>query len=203
MGMIKKFIWIKVAVLLIVVAAIAGVAIALWPRGDDGGGYRKRTLEPARVKSLTEMARLCTMEIFEETGVNDTINGKGLFAIMRLKGSIGFDVDRLRIDSIGTDSLRVYLPAEKVELLESTEPGSYRVVDVWNIKYPLLPTNLTTSEENALKKRSVGRVADLAYRRGYVKRARAAAVDQLQKLYSTVPGVYVEVVDETPEGTRR
>lgn len=190
-----KKIFRRINILLVIVAlAAAGYAVyTLWPRDEAGGGYRKQTLDAARVKSLRDMARLSSLEIYEETGVRDTINGKGLFAIMRLEGSIGYDVDRLGIDSIGVDSIRVTLPKESIELRESTESGSYRVVDVWNISYPLLGASLSASEENALKARAIEKVRRLAYSRGYVDKARATAISTLEQMYSALPGVYVEV----------
>lgn len=193
---------LKYTALALLAIAIAIVAVTLSRALSDRTPVETRhiTMTPARVKQISDMLELCTLDIYEETGINDTINGKGLFAIQRLRGSVSFDLTSLRVDSVGVDSIRVYLPAEKVELLESTEPGSYRVVDVWNVKYPLLATNLTVAEENALKARAAGRIKDLAYRRGYVGKARAAAVESLQKMYSLLPGVTVEIVDETPDG---
>ncbi len=196
---------LKYTALALVAIAIAIVAVTLYRAFTDKTPVDTRhiTMTPARVKQISDMLELCTLDIYEETGINDTINGKGLFAIQRLRGSVSFDLNGLRVDSVGVDSIRVYLPAEKVELLESTEPGAYRVVDVWNVKYPLLATNLTVAEENALKRRASERVKDLAYRRGYVKKARASAVESLRKMYSLLPDVAVEIVDETPDGAAK
>lgn len=194
--MSKIFRHFNITLLLIAVIAIVGLVFYFKISSDaTPAASTKMTLTPARIKSLTEMARLTSLEIDEETGINDTINGKGIFAIVRLKGTISFDIDHLRIDSIGEDSLRVYLPAEKVELLESTAPESYRVIDVWNVKHPLFPANITAAEENTVKRRMIGRREQMAYQKGHVRRARENALSSLRQLYSALPGMTVEVVD--------
>lgn len=178
------------------VALIIVVLLLLFRSGDSAPAEStKMTLTPARIRSVTQMASLTSLELDEETGLKDTINGKGIFAIVRLKGTISFNVDNLRIDSVGIDSLRVYLPKEKVEYLESTDSASYRIVDVWNIKYPYITAKLSTAEENTLKKRLIKRKTSLAYTKGHVKRARENAVATLNNLYSAMPGVTIEVVD--------
>lgn len=178
------------------VALIIVVLLLLFRSGDSAPAEStKMTLTPARIRSVTQMASLTSLELDEETGLKDTINGKGIFAIVRLKGTISFNVDNLRIDSVGIDSLRVYLPKEKVEYLESTDSASYCIVDVWNIKYPYITAKLSTAEENTLKKRLIKRKTSLAYTKGHVKRARENAVATLNNLYSAMPGVTIEVVD--------
>lgn len=194
--MSKIFRHFNITLLLIAVIAIVGLVFYFKISSDaTPAASTKMTLTPARIKSLTEMARLTSLEIDEETGINDTINGKGIFAIVRLKGTVSFDIDHLRIDSVGEDSLRVYLPAEKVELLESTAPESYRVIDVWNVKHPLFPANITAAEENTVKRRMIARREQMAYQKGHVRRARENALSSLRQLYSSLPGMTVEVVD--------
>lgn len=194
--MSKIFRHFNITLLLIAVIAIVGLVFYFKISSDaTPAASTKMTLTPARIKSLTEMARLTSLEIDEETGINDTINGKGIFAIVRLKGTVSFDIDHLRIDSIGEDSLRVYLPAEKLELLESTAPESYRVIDVWNVKHPLFPANITAAEENTVKRRMIARREQMAYQKGHVRRARENALSSLRQLYSSLPGMTVEVVD--------
>lgn len=193
--MSKFFRQINIALLSVAIIIVAALIFYIFLKLDTPSASTRLTLTPARVKSITEMARLTSLEIDEETGVNDTINGKGLFAIVRLKGSISFDIDNLRIDSIGTDSLRVFLPKEKIEILESTAPDSYRIIDVWNIRHPLIPANITASEENTIKSRMLARKKRIAYDKGHVKRARANALQSLRQLYGAMPGVTIEVVD--------
>lgn len=183
------------------VIAIVGGAIWLSTREVPSARGTKHTIDAARVKSITDMIELCSLEIYEETGINDTINGKGIFAIQRLQGGVTFDLTDVRVDTITSDSIVVHLPDEKVRLLESTDPGSYRVVDVWNVSSPLLPATLTTAEENTVKQRTAGRIQSLAYDRGYVSRARRGAVETLTRMYSLLPDIKVTVVDDTPDGT--
>lgn len=179
----------------LIIAILAAAVVLLWPSGADTAPMTKRTITEARVKKIREMVRLQSLEIYEETSMRDTVDGKGIFATVRLTGTVSYDLEKLRIDSIGRDSIRVTLPPEKVELLESTEPDSYRVVDVWDVKHPLLPASLSASEENTAKTRLVARKQRLAYDRGYVKEARANARETLQKLFSTLPGLYIELAE--------
>lgn len=177
----------------LIIVILAAAVVLLWPSGADTAPMTKRTITEARVKQIREMVRLQSLEIYEETSMRDTVNGKGIFATVRLTGTVSYDLEKLRIDSIGRDSIRITLPPEKVELLESTEPGSYRVVDVWDVRHPLLPASLSASEENTAKTRLVARKQRLAYDRGYVREARAGARETLHKLFSTFPGLYIEL----------
>ena len=190
---------IYLLLILLAVTAIVGGAIWLSTRHTPAPRATKHTIDPARVKNITDMIHLCSLEIYEETPIKDTINGKGVFAIQRLQGDITFDLDALRIDTITPDSIVVHLPHHRVRLLESATPGSYRLVDVWNVATPLLPATLTTAEENTVKLRAADRIRTLAYRRGHIRRARHNAVETLTRLYSLLPDIHVTVVDDNPD----
>lgn len=194
----------RISLWLVLLAVIAAAGAAIYLTRSTGGKIEttRQSIDPAMVKNITGMVRLCSLEIYEETGINDTINGKGLFAIQRLRGEVTFDVENMKVDSITPDSIVVHLPRERVELLESTERDSYRVVDVWNVANPLWSAQLTTAEENIIKSRAAARSRRLAYERGYVARARANAVESLRKTYSLLPEVKVTIVDDTPDGNR-
>lgn len=190
-----KFIKIRTLIILIIIAILAMMVVILWPSETENAPMNKCTITEARVKQIKDLVQLQTLEIYEETSIKDTINGKGVFAMVRLEGSISYDLEQLKIDSIGKDSIRVTLPPEKVELLESTLPNSYRIIDVWNVKYPLLPANLTAEEENKLKQQFVKNKQQLAYNNGYVKQANQSARETLTKLFSLIPSIYVEIAN--------
>ena len=78
------------------------------------------TIDGAMVKEVESMVRLCSMDIYEETPVKATIGNRHLFGRITLKGSITFDLERIVLKMSG-DTLRVQLPPEKVEILESTD----------------------------------------------------------------------------------
>lgn len=78
------------------------------------------TIDGAMVKEVESMVRLCSMDIYEETPVKATIGNRHLFGRITLKGSITFDLERIALKMSG-DTLRVQLPPEKVEILESTD----------------------------------------------------------------------------------
>lgn len=189
-GLVRQ---INITIALLLVAA--GVCWLAWHQWHSSAPAHARVshIDAARVRTVRDMVRLCSLEMYEETGINDTINGKGLFAIQRLHGTISYDLEQVRVDSVGPDTLRLILPHERVEWLESTEPGSYRVVDVWNARSSLLKASLTTAEENELKRRATMRLDSLAYSRGYVQRARESAVASLEHMYSLLPDVTVLV----------
>ena len=113
-------------IVLAVVAIITGVYLALRPSEDDRVDVR-----PAEIRSVEELADLCTYQIYNEISILDTIDNKVMFAIQKQVGSIRFDLDAVVIDSaaLSADTLRVVLPQEKIELRESTEPGSWTIVD--------------------------------------------------------------------------
>lgn len=184
---------------LILIIMVGAGAAALWhslrrpAEGDTG--TRIHGLSPARVSAIRDMVRLCTLDMYEEVAIKDTINGKGLFAVQCLNGTVSYDLTAVRIDSLAPDTLRVTLPEEEVQWLESTEPEAYRVLDVWNDRMPLLRASLTTAEENELKLRASRRLESLARERGYIKRARTSAVASLRAMYSLLPDVTV-IVEE-------
>lgn len=144
------------------------------------------------------MVSLSTVDIYEEQPVNGRIGPKHLVARQTLTGSVSFDLEKLVVDTVG-DTLRVILPPETVELYESTEPGSYVVIDTWNDR--LLGSGLTTREENAIKAKAMALARKRIYAKGYVRRARAEAVDNLAQLLRPLAASRpVMIIDPTPAG---
>ena len=107
-----------------------------------------------------------------------------------------FDPDSIARDSRG-DTLVVTLPREIVEIHESTEPDSYEVIDTWNDRF-LGSDKFTAAEENEIKRKAVANYRRRIYAKGYVKRARAEARQNLQALLAATTGRPVIVIDPTP-----
>lgn len=194
--------WIRI---LVVLAALAAISVVVW-KLDFGNEQRDYKTEPARIKSIREMIDLCAVDINEEIPIKDSINGKWIVARQKVAGRIRFDLDSLRIEERG-DTTFVYLPPERVEVLENASPGAYEILDSWDGRRPIFGRVLTTAEENALKRRWQRRIVRRIYDRGYVRQARSNAVGTLTPLFRALKGPFgkqgpVVVVDPTPSGSR-
>ncbi|MDE6418013.1 MAG: hypothetical protein K2K49_02255 [Duncaniella sp.] len=191
-----KFITIlRVAVVLCILAIIAMTAY-MWKTAPEPSRIRTYS---AKVLDLSPMARLCTLDIYEDVPVKGRVGKKHLVARMTLNGSITFDLDNVIPEERG-DTLRVTLPPERVEIYESTEPESYIVIDTWNDAL-FGSSTLTTSQENAIKAKVKENFCKKLYARGDIARARAEAVRNLTAMLAGLTGKIVIVTDPTPCGT--
>lgn len=192
----KKTIKILIPVILLAVAAFLGWQI--WR-------YFQRPEEievlPSRPGDVIEMARLCSMEIYNEVSVLDTVNQKVMFAVQKQSGSISFDVDNLAIDDSG-DTVRIVLPREIVDVYESTEKNSWQVIDTKAIgPMAFLRSNkFTDAEENRVKAKLKENSIKRLYANGTVRQARKDAAGNLSRLMEAVYRKPVIVSDPTPEG---
>lgn len=156
---------------------------------------------PSKPGDVKEMARLCSMEIYNEMSVLDTVNYKVIFAVQKQSGSISFDMEHLQIDDSG-DTIRIILPPEIVELYESNEKGSWEVIDTKAIgPMAFLRSNkITSAEENRVKSKLKAKSIRRLYSNGSVKKARKDAVENLSRFMETLYRKPVIVFDPTPEG---
>lgn len=179
---ILKSLKYKLIISLVVTALVAAGLFRLY----HSISTPKKTVEvtPARIASVEEMVKLCSVDIYSEVPVLDTLDRKVMFAIQKQRGQISFDIENLQIDSVG-DTLRVTLPKEKVELYESTDPHSWEVVDTKGLGL-LVSNKFTIEEENRLKKQIRKRSIERLYRDGTVKRAREEAAANLQLLLQPI-----------------
>ena len=131
------------------------------------------------------MAELATLDFHEEVAVKDNADGKWIVARMTVDGSVKYDMENVSLENHG-DTLTLHLPAEKFEILESTSPGAYIVIDTWDAERPVFGRKLSTAEENAIKQRARKRLEATLRKRGYVQRARdnasAALLPLLRRL---------------------
>ncbi|MBD5356939.1 MAG: hypothetical protein HDR88_08060 [Bacteroides sp.] len=190
--------WIRT---LIIAAALVAVGCIVWwcTRTPENVSYKTQS---AKVKAISNMVELCTTDIHEEIPIKDSINGKWIVARQVVEGRIRFDIERLKTETQG-DTLIVYLPRERVDILENASPNAYQVLDTWDGKSMMFPRTLTAAEENAVKKRWQNRIRKKLYARGYVKRARHEAVNTLIPLITAMqaPGTTVMIIDPTPAGS--
>lgn len=192
--------WIYLILFLALVAIVAIVVVKITTPSDTPV-YKT---EHARIKNITQMVELCTADIHEEWAVKDSVNGKWIVARQTIEGRIRFDLDSLRIEKRG-DTTVVYLPRERVDIMESASPGAYEVLDAWDGRNLIFERTLTAAEENILKSRWQRRARGRIYKRGYVRDARANAVKSLTPLLNAMRGPTGEegpviIVDPTPQG---
>ncbi len=187
--MIRK-IYTSLIILVTLAALTAGVI--LWRSWQSAPVADRARLSPARVSEIKSMVELSTVDIYEEIPLKGSIGKRHLVARVALEGSVSFDLDSLRVEERG-DTVKVFLPPGKVELRESTRPGSYEVIDVWNDGM-FGSAHFTTAEENALKRRLIESAVKGIYRKGYVVEARRRAARNVADLLSATTGRPVVVV---------
>lgn len=193
--MIKKRNLIAIAIVVITVTAAALYFLFATP---------KKTIDVSKghVSKIETMAQLCAVEIYSEVPVLDTINDKVMFAVQKQKGSVSFDLEKMKVDAEG-DTVMVTLPPEIVELYEATEDNSWEVIDTKAIGSMAMfrSDKFTDEEENALKAHIRENSKQLLYRNGTIERARAEGARILQPLMEKIYRKPVKVIDPTPKGT--
>ena len=196
--MIKKAKHILTAIVMIAVVA-AGLYLYVSLTSP------KKTIDVSKgkVSRIETMARLCTVDIYSEVPVLDTINDKVMFAIQKQKGSVSFDLEKLKVDADG-DTVQITLPPEIVELYESTDKNSWEVIDTKAIGRMAMfrSDKFTIEEENAVKAKIKEKSTKLLYRNGTIERARAEGARNLESLMEMVYDKPVRVTDPTPNGAR-
>jgi len=187
---IVKFAFIAVSV--IIVGALAYIIAA--------PAVSKATIHQASIKDVQTMARLQSMEIYDEVPVKGSIGSRHLVGRLRLRGNVEFDINSLDAD-LSADTVRLQLPPEIIDVYESTDEGSYIVIDTWNDSF-FGKSNFTAQEENSIKAKVKGNWIKRQYANGTVQRARAEARHNLQTMLCMTLGKPVVVSDTTPKGAR-
>lgn len=191
----KKLLIGIVGILLLVLAAL-GAWIWFSEEAPDEG----MKLREARIKSIKEMVELCTLDVREEMAIKDSINGKWIVARQTIEGRVRFDLDSLRVEERG-DTLIVYLPQERVDILESADKDAYKVLDTWDGRRNLFPRTITSAEENEIKRRWQKKARERIYSRGYVSQAREDAKKTISSLFEAT-GEPVVILDPLPSPRR-
>ena len=170
--------WTIRFIIILVILATGGLLYWYFTRPAEPEEY---ATDRARLKSVKEMAELATLDFHEEIAVKDNADGKWVVARMTVEGSVKYDMEKVSLDNHG-DTLTLHLPAEKFEILESTSPASYVVIDTWDAERPVFGRKLSAAEENAIKQRARNRLESTLRKRGYVERARNNASATLTPL---------------------
>lgn len=174
----------------LVILAAGGYIYWYFTRPEEKEEY---ATNPAKLKTMKEMAELATLDFHEEIAVKDNVDGKWIVARMTLDGSVKYDMEKVSLRQHG-DTLTLLLPAEKFEILESTTPKAYEVIDTWDAERPVFGRKLTATEENGIKQRARSRLEATLRKRGYVERARHNATSTLTSLLRKLAPDSVTVV---------
>lgn len=169
---------------LLLALLVAGVVVWLVIELRRPAETDRVTVEDAKIRNIKRMAQLCNTEIYRDIPIKASIGKRHIVAVMSVRGSIAFNLDESDISLTG-DTVNIRLPKENIEVLESTDPGSYRVIDTWNDNF-LGSSYFTTSEENAIKEKYRKSMVAAMYRDGTVTRARAEAAENLASMVSAI-----------------
>ena len=167
-------------IILIVVLALGG-GLYLWRSSTESTNM---AISETKLSEIKDMLKLCTMEVRDDVAIKDSINGEWIFAKATVNGYIRFDLEKLDYQ-VKNDSVVIILPPEEIEIYESSANNSYEVIDTWNASMLDL-RRMTAAEETAIKKRMARKYKASFYDKGYVKRARASAVETLSRLLSII-----------------
>lgn len=158
-------------------------------------------VRPGEIKDIKSMVQLCSMDIYNEVPIIDTINGRVLFAIQKQNGSISFDMEDMKIIN-DSDTVIITLTPEIIELYESTEPESWKIIDSKAIgTFSMFRSDeIPLEDENILKGRIKERSIKQLYNMGVVETARLDGANTLKDLLEKVYKKPVLVMDPTPKG---
>ncbi|MDE6444805.1 MAG: DUF4230 domain-containing protein [Muribaculaceae bacterium] len=191
----KKYLILIIVILLLILAGLGGWLWFSEEAPDEGMQLRE-----ARIKSIKEMVELCTLDVHEEMAIKDSINGKWIVARQTIEGRVRFNLDSLRVEEQG-DTLVVYLPPERIDILESADKDAYKVLDTWDGRPSLFSRTMTAQEENIIKRRWQNKARERFYERGYVSQARDDAKATLRSLFEA-SGQPIVIVDPFPAPQR-
>ena len=163
------------------------------------------SVEQGEIMDVKTMAQLCTIEIFCEVPVKETINNKELIGIQKQHGVVSFDLEALKIETAG-DSVKLNLPPEIIEINEdASKDDAWKVVDTKSTDESILSVfkddKLTNAEDNIIKERIKKTAIKRLYKEGIVETARKDGKNYLKELMEKVfVGKCVIVNDPTPKG---
>lgn len=182
------------SIILLAVIIVAGIGVYLFSSNSKSNVL----IGKGQISKVETMVQLCTIDFLNEVPVKDTIDNWELFGIQKQRGSVSFDIENLKVES-GNDTVIIELPAEIIEINESTDDNSWQPVDskdLRTLRIAKAPAELYTR----LKQKSIENSKAQLYHNGVVARARKEGAQSLQALMEKVYRKPVKVVDPTPEG---
>ena len=169
----------------IVIACAVAVSIGVWyiVKKLDVNTVSDN-LSSARIADIRPMVEMCSLEFYRDMPMRDSIGSKHIFARRKIEGQIRFDIDSLPVD-VTADTIRVVLPRESLIVRESTDEGSYEIIDVWNTSV-FGSSRLSNQEENIFKRRHDARIRRELYADGTVAKARRDAAGNVARMLSVM-----------------
>lgn len=189
---LKRILYIILAILLIV------GTVLLWRScsKSQSEDYSDVVTHAMTVRSIEEILKLSTGELYQEIPMVDTIDGMVIAYVIQARTYIDFDIEQLPTQVVG-DTLYVQLPPEEVTPHEL----GYQVVDVHALRQGFFKKTLSAEQENRAKRRIPQRLIDEVYRSGYIRNARQQAREELARFLSVTHPTVI-VVDRYPDGVR-
>lgn len=189
---LKRILYIILAILLIV------GTVLLWRScsKSQSEDYSDVVTHAMTVRSIEEVLKLSTGELYQEIPMVDTIDGMVIAYVIQVRTYIDFDIEQLPTQVVG-DTLYVQLPPEEVTPHEL----GYQVVDVHALRQGFFKKTLSAEQENRAKRRIPQRLIDEVYRSGYIRNARQQAREELARFLSVTHPTVI-VVDRYPDGVR-
>lgn len=189
---LKRILYIILAILLIV------GTVLLWRScsKSQSEDYSDVVTHAMTVRSIEEVLKLSTGELYQEIPMVDTIDGMVIAYVIQARTYIDFDIEQLPTQVVG-DTLYVQLPPEEV----SPHELGYQVVDVHALRQGFFKKTLSAEQENRAKRRIPQRLIDEVYRSGYIRNARQQAREELARFLSVTHPTVI-VVDRYPDGVR-
>lgn len=185
-------------ILILLVLLLAGGGYYLYRHFMEAPEVSRVKVEKSKIRDISPMLQLCTVEIYDEIPVKGRAGKKHLVAKTVIYGSISFDLENVQIIETA-DTIDVTLPSEIIQIQESTEPGAYQVIDTWSDGFLDFGT-LTTRQENKIKKLVLEGYRKSLYDKGLVRKARKEAARNLASLLRSATGKTVIVTDFHPNG---
>ncbi|MDE6265116.1 MAG: hypothetical protein K2M11_08225 [Paramuribaculum sp.] len=187
---------IKIAIVAIIV--VTGFLIYTFAFSSKGS----ISVSKGNINKIETMVELCAIDFYNEVAVVDTVDNWVCFGKQKQRGSISFDIENIETDITG-DTVKIILPTEIIEVMESTDKESWVSVDSKDldcIAERLSPSRAPKEVWSKVKQNAFKNSKKKLYQNGVVERARIEASQSLQDLMEKVYRKPVKVIDPTPKG---
>lgn len=181
---------------LLIVIAIIAVAASLY--GVFIFPHNSIDVSKGKINKVETMVELCSIDFYNEIPIKDTIANWEFFAKQKQRGSILFDIENLNLSNEG-DTLKIVLPPEIVEIMESTDDDSWVSYDSKDLRTGRW-AKASTELWSQVKKNALEHSKARLYEDGTIERARAEGALNLQELMEKVYRKPVLVTDPYPKG---
>lgn len=187
---------IKIAI--VVITVIAGFLLYTFVFSSKSS----ISVSKGNINKVETMVELCAIDFYNEVAVVDTIDNWICFGKQKQRGSISFDIENIETEITG-DTVKIILPTEIIEIMESTDKESWVSVDSKDLDFIIERLSSSTAPKEVwskVKQNAFKNSKKKLYQNGVVERARLEASQSLQDLMEKVYRKPVKVTDLTPKG---